>query len=85
MIPTIPNLKEHWVIDSKQIQDLDENILLCYPNAKLSEGIKYGRWAQIDNESPVSVFSQKYAPDNVFDGKIMGKDTKIFMWLPLFN
>lgn len=85
MIPIISNPKEPWTVDQKQIQDLDEKILFCYPNAKLLEGIKYYRWAQVNNDNSLSVFSTKYTPDNIFSGKIMGKDVKIFMWLPLFN
>ena len=83
-----PILNKRKKVDENQLADLDKAILQAYPGAKLSEGIKYARWADITeggNLQTPDFFDGKYEPDNVFDGKVAGKDKMILMWMPFFD
>ncbi len=86
MTPRIPNSKEPWKIDSAQIQDLDQEIKRRFPTARISEGVKYGRWAELDGFCKLSLNTgDPYAPDNVFNGTVFGREVTILMWLPFFS
>lgn len=89
MKPKIPNPKYPWQVDPEQLKDLDTHILNSFPNAKLGEGIKYARWAEIPEEDflrgPIKPLLDEYLCDQCFDGPVFGKNKIILMWLPFFE
>lgn len=87
--PIIPNPKEPFKVDSKQLEILDSCIRQKLPESKLSEGCKFARWAELDG---IHLFQQSPFYDTIYDhnyelfiGKICGKEKTIFMFLPYFD
>ena len=74
-----------WKVCPKQLADLDRAILDVYPNAKLSHGIKYERWAEVDSYESNQFYLKEYHPDNVFRGDVFGRNKIVLMWMPFFD
>lgn len=94
MKPKLIGDPKHFKIDPNQLQELDKIIASVLTNYKLSEGLKFARWAEIDgliSDIPeiyfacVESFPKEYRPDFVFSGTVFGKEKTIYMWLPFFN
>lgn len=87
--PVILNANEPFTVAKEQLDRLDGIILRLFPQATLSTGCKYARWADIpvcvsDNDLGELACNQAY-PDNIFDGVICGRKKLILMWLPYFD
>lgn len=87
--PTIPNPKEPFKVDFKQLAELDALIKERLPEAKLSEGCRFARWAEFDG---IHLFKLSPFYDTPYDynyemfiGTICGKEKTIFMFLPYFD
>lgn len=86
---SIPNPKDPFKVDPKQLATLDALIKDRLPDAKLSEGCRFARWAELDGiklyrMSPFYGTSYDYNY-KLFIGTICGKEKTIFMFLPYFD
>lgn len=85
----IPNPKEPFKVDPKQLSDLDSELLKRFPDVKLTEGCRFARWAEFDVgclfvRSPMvdSIYDFNF---EIFRGRIFGREKTILMFLPFFD
>jgi hypothetical protein len=85
----VPNQPDPFKCSNIQLMDLDKIILSIFPEAYLSEGLKYARWADMptcvtDEQLGQLALADAY-PDFIFDGYVFGRKKLILMWLPFFD
>lgn len=83
--------KNPFKVNKDQLAALDAKIKEIFPNAVLSEGCKYARWADVSTFSlkdaclKLDSFGDEFKVDGYFEGKICGQNKLIFFWLPFFS
>lgn len=80
--------RDPFKVHPGQLAALDDLIGYTLPRAKIKEGCKYARWAELDGDDRTNLdpfYAARMWPDNVFRGVIFGQTKTIYMWLPFFD